>query len=148
MPGSPLRILEIYPKGDFFTGAAVQLRDLARGLAARGHHVTVVTPPSETWATRCREAGLLHAAIPMRRAWDARAAWRLARLIRREGIQVAHAHKGRARTLTILAGLMGAILSLPLAAAARQTVAYLLRITDGAPEPPVVPAEAAEAAPG
>jgi predicted PurR-regulated permease PerM len=47
-----------------------------------------------------------------------------------------------------LAGLMGAILSLPLAAAARQTVAYLLRITDGAPEPPVVPAEAAEAAPG
>ena len=32
-----------------------------------------------------------------------------------------------------LAGLMGAILALPLTAAARQTVAYLLRITDGAP---------------
>jgi predicted PurR-regulated permease PerM len=32
-----------------------------------------------------------------------------------------------------LAGVMGAILALPLAAAARQTVAYLLRITDGAP---------------
>jgi len=108
MPSSPLRILEIYPKGDFFTGAAVQLRDLARGLAARGHHVTVVTPPSETWVAKCREVGLPHAAIPMRRAWDARAAWRLARLIRRERIQVAHAHKGRARTLTLLAGLMGA----------------------------------------
>jgi len=35
-----------------------------------------------------------------------------------------------------LAGLMGAILALPLAAAARQSVAYLLRITDGEPEPP------------
>ncbi len=34
-----------------------------------------------------------------------------------------------------LAGIMGAILALPLAAAARQTIAYLLRITDGAPTP-------------
>ncbi len=108
MPGHPLRILEIYPKGDYFTGAAVQLRDLGRGLAERGHHVTVVTPPSETWAARCREAGLTHAAIPMRRPWDPRAAWRLARLIRQQRIQIAHAHKGRARTLTLLAGLMGA----------------------------------------
>ena len=33
-----------------------------------------------------------------------------------------------------LAGVMGAILALPLTAAARQTVAYLLRITDGAPD--------------
>jgi glycosyltransferase involved in cell wall biosynthesis len=108
MPGGPLRVLQIYPKGDFFTGAAVQLRDLAHGLAGRGHHVTVVTPPSEVWAARCREAGLAHVAIPMRRPWDPRAAWRLARLIRQQHIQIAHAHKGRARTLTVLAGLMGA----------------------------------------
>ena len=108
MADVPLRILEIYPKGDFFTGAAMQLRDLARGLADRGHQVTVVTPPSATWSTRCRQAGLPHVAIPMRRPWNPRAAWRLARLIRRERIQVVHAHKGRARTLTLLAGLMGA----------------------------------------
>jgi glycosyltransferase involved in cell wall biosynthesis len=108
MPDAPLRVLQIYPKGDFFTGAAVQLRDLARGLSARGHHVTVVTPPSEEWAARCREAGLTHAAIPMRRPYDPRAAWRLARLIHEQHIQIAHAHKGRARTLTLLAGLMGA----------------------------------------
>lgn len=108
MADGPLRVLQIYPKGDFFTGAAVQLRDLADGLAARGHHVTVVTPPSEQWAARCRDARLAHVAIPMRRAWDPRAAWRLARLIRAQHIQIAHAHKGRARTLTLLAGLMGA----------------------------------------
>lgn len=108
MEGGPLRVLQIYPKGDFFTGAAVQLRDLAHGLAVRGHHVTVVTPPSEVWAARCRKAGLAHVAIPMRVPWDPRAAWRLARLIRQQRIQIAHAHKGRARTLTVLAGLMGA----------------------------------------
>ena len=107
MAGPPLRILEIYPKGDFFTGAAMQLRDLARGLAARGHEVTVVTPPSETWTARCREAGLAHVGIPMRRPWDPRAAWRLARVMRRQRVQVVHAHKGRARTLTLLAGLVG-----------------------------------------
>jgi glycosyltransferase involved in cell wall biosynthesis len=108
MTDGPLRVLHVYPKADFFTGAAVQLRDLARGLAARGHHVTVVTPPSEPWAVRCREAGVAHVAIAMRRPYDPRAAWRLARLIRRERIQIAHAHKGRARTLAMLAGVMGA----------------------------------------
>jgi len=108
MTGEPLRILQIYPKGDFFTGAAMQLMELARGLAARGHRVVIATPPSEIWAERCAQAGLTHAAIAMRRAWDPRAAWRLARLIRQERIQVAHAHKGRARTLLLLARLMGA----------------------------------------
>jgi glycosyltransferase involved in cell wall biosynthesis len=44
----------------------------------------------------------------MRRQWDPRSAWRLARVIRERRIQIVHAHKGRARTLTLLAGLMGA----------------------------------------
>jgi glycosyltransferase involved in cell wall biosynthesis len=107
MPGDPLRILQLYPKGDFFTGAAIQLHDLAVALAARGHDVTIATPPSEAWAERCRASGLRHLALPMRRPFDPRAAWRLARFIRRQRVQVAHAHKGRARTLAILAGLMG-----------------------------------------
>jgi glycosyltransferase involved in cell wall biosynthesis len=107
MPGSPLRILQLYPKGDFFTGAAIQLRDLAAGLAARGHHVTVATPPSDAWGERCRALGVEHVALPMARAWDPRAAWRLARLIRGRRIEIAHAHKGRARTIAVLAGLMG-----------------------------------------
>lgn len=47
-----LRILRTYPKGDVFTGAAIQLRELAQGLAERGHEVTVVTRPS--LRDRCR----------------------------------------------------------------------------------------------
>ena len=107
MPGDPLRILQLYPKEDFFTGAAIQLHDLAVALAARGHDVSIATPPSKAWAERCRASGLRHLAVPMRRPFDPRAAWRLARFIRRQRVQVAHAHKGRARTLAILAGLMG-----------------------------------------
>ena len=55
-----MRLLQIYPKGDFYTGAAIQLRDLARGLAARGHRVVVVTRPSERWAEEARAAGFVH----------------------------------------------------------------------------------------
>ena len=105
---SRLRILQLYPKADYFTGAAIQLRDLAIGLAARGHAVTVATPASERWAERMAAAGVGYVPIPMQRAWDVRAAWRLAKVIRAREIQVAHAHKGRARTLALLAGLMGA----------------------------------------
>jgi glycosyltransferase involved in cell wall biosynthesis len=43
----------------------------------------------------------------MKRAWDPRAVWRLTRVVRRHRIDVIHAHKGRARTLALLAGLLG-----------------------------------------
>ena len=39
---------------------------------------------------------------------------------------------------------MGAILALPLTAAARQTIAYLLRITSGDPEPQPTAADSAD----
>jgi len=102
----PLRVLELYPKTDYFTGAAIQLRELARGLVARGHQVTVATPPGPHGA-RLADDGVEHVTLPLRRAWDPRAAWRLRRLLRARDFDVVHAHKGRARTLAILAGLVG-----------------------------------------
>src|SRR5262245_15977073 len=42
----------------------------------------------------------------MQRALDLRTAWRLARLIRTHRIEVVHCHKGRARTLALLASLL------------------------------------------
>jgi len=106
---APLRVLHLYPKGDFFTGAAVQLWELARGLAARGHRVLVATRPAEAWATRARAAGVAWVPVPMRSALDLRSAWRLARLVRAHRVQVVHAHKGRARTLALLAGLVAPV---------------------------------------
>ncbi len=100
-----LRILQLYPKGDYFTGAAMQLRDLARGLSERGHDVVVATRASAPWAEQCAASAIPHAAIPMRSEVDLRSAWALARLIRAHRIQIVHCQKGRARTLALLAGL-------------------------------------------
>jgi glycosyltransferase involved in cell wall biosynthesis len=101
-----VRLLQIYPKGDFYTGAAIQLRDLARELVARGHRVVVVTRPSERWAAEARAAGFVHGGF-FRAPVDPAGARRLAGVLRREGIEVVHAHKGGGRTLTLLAGLFG-----------------------------------------
>ena len=103
---APLRILQLYPKADYFTGAAIQLRDLAWGLHARGHAVVVGTRPSAVWAEQCAAAGIPHAAIPMRSEVDLPSALALARLMRTHRIDVVHCQKGRARTLALLAGLL------------------------------------------
>jgi len=113
-PARPLRILQLYPKADYFTGAGIQLRELAWGLHSRGHHVVVATRPSPEWARQCAAAGIPHSPLPMRHPLDLATAWQLARLVRREGIQVVHCHKGRARTLAIWAGLLSRIPALVL----------------------------------
>jgi glycosyltransferase involved in cell wall biosynthesis len=102
-----VNLLQIYPKGDFHTGAAIQLRDLARGLAARGHRVIVVTRPSERWSAEARAAGFAHLDF-FRSPADPVGAARLATVLRRERIETVHAHKGGGRTLTLLAWGWGA----------------------------------------
>ena len=103
--GRRLRLLQIYPKDDFYTGAAIQLRDLARELAARGHRVLVVTRPSTRWAAEGLAAGFVHVGL-FRSSVDPVGAARLATVLRRERIEVVHAHKGGGRTLTLLARLL------------------------------------------
>ena len=107
MTGEPLRVLQIYPKADYFTGAGVQLAELARELSARGHEIVVVTRPSPLWKTKCREAGIPHHALPMRRGVDLRSILGLRAIMREHRTALVHAHKGRARTLVMLAGLIG-----------------------------------------
>lgn len=101
----PLRILQLYPKEDYFTGAAIQLRELTVGLRSRGHHVVAATRPSEVWQRKAAEAGLSYYALPMRHGFDMISVLGIVRLVREHRIQVVHCHKGRARTLALLAGL-------------------------------------------
>src|SRR4029450_9610773 len=103
---APVRVLHIYPKGDFFTGAAIQVWDLVRGLKARGHDVLLATRPAPLWSTKSAEAGVTHYGLPMTSEIDLRSVARLIRVLRQHRIQVVHAHKGRARTLALLAGLV------------------------------------------
>ncbi len=100
-----MNILQVYPKSDYFTGAAIQLLELSRGLAARGHRVVVTTRPGPDWAEKCAQVGLTYHAVPMRSEADVRSVPELVRIIRRHRIQVVHCHKGRARTLALMAGL-------------------------------------------
>lgn len=106
MKSGPLRILQLYPKADYFTGAAIQVSELTRGLAARGHHIVVATRPSTSWAEKCCEAGLPYCPLPMSSALDLRSVWGLVGILREHQIQVVHCHKGKARTLALLAGLV------------------------------------------
>src|SRR5258705_10493383 len=87
----------------------MQLRDLAAGLAARGHHVVVATRPSAQWERSCAASRVRYAAVPMRGSLDLRSAWTLARLIRDQHVEVVHCQKGRARSLALLAGLVTTI---------------------------------------
>lgn len=105
MPG-PLRVLHLYPKSDYFTGAAIQGMELATGLAGRGHDVVVATRPSELWARKTVERGLLYYPLSMASALDLKSVRALARIIQAHGIQIVHAHKGTASRLALLAGLL------------------------------------------
>src|SRR5881409_365321 len=101
----PLRVLQLYPKEDYFTGAAIQLRELVLGLTARGHDVTVATRPSEVWVEKLGAASVPYIPLPMASEIDLRSVKALVRILRSRRIQVVHAHKGRARTLALIAGL-------------------------------------------
>jgi glycosyltransferase involved in cell wall biosynthesis len=104
-----LRLLELYPNPAYFTGAAVQLSELATGLAARGHEVVVATSPSPIWQDKMRAQGLTYYPLPMPKTVSLRSVLALARIIRRHQFHVVHAHKGIARTHTLLAGLLASV---------------------------------------
>ena len=105
----PLRILHIYPKHDYFTGAAIQLHELATGLRARGHEVVLSTQPSAAWEQKCREVAIPYYPLPMHSQVDLRSVLGVITILRRHRVQVVHAHKGKARTLALLAGLFARV---------------------------------------
>ena len=74
-------------------------------LRCRGHQVVVVTRPSAHWATLAREIGIVHHELPMTSEVDLASARRLITILRSHEIQVVHAHKGKGRSLAIMAGL-------------------------------------------
>ena len=71
--------------------------------------MVVATRPSPVWEAKCGTAGIPYTALPMRHALDLSSALALAGLVRAHDIQVVHCHKGKARTLALLAGLVARI---------------------------------------
>jgi glycosyltransferase involved in cell wall biosynthesis len=109
VPAERLRLLEIYPNSDYFTGAAVQFSELTAGLAARGHDVVVLTGPGPIWPEKMRARGITHHALAMPPSVSLRSVVALARMLRRHRFHVVRAHKGIARTHVLLAGLLAPV---------------------------------------
>ncbi len=103
MSGAPLSVLQVLEKGSFTTGSVVQMFELARGLARRGHRVGVVSRPEGEVAERSRKEGIPFFPLPLRHEFDLASARRLARLIEERGVDVVHVHKGIAHSAALFA---------------------------------------------
>lgn len=84
-------------------GGERQVWFLARGLQERGVTQWVVGRPGSELEKRCRTAGLPFHGIAMRGEWDLLAVRRLRQFIRRENLNVLHAHTSRAHGLGLMA---------------------------------------------
>jgi len=99
----PLSVLQILEKGRFNTGSVVQMWELARGLARRGHRVAVVSRPEGEVPERCRAEGLDFVPLPLRHEFDLLSARRLGKLYEGRGVDLVHAHKGIAHSAALFA---------------------------------------------
>jgi len=105
-PGEgPLSVLQVLEKGSFTTGSVVQMFELARGLARRGHEVGFVSRAEGEVAGRCRAEGIAFYPLPLKHEFDFASARRFARLVDERRVDVVHAHKGIAHSVALFATL-------------------------------------------
>ena len=98
-----LSVLQVLEKGLFSTGSVVQMFQLARGLAGRGHRVAIVSRPQGDVPARAREEALDFIPLPLKHEFDLASARRLARLFDDREVDVVHAHKGIAHSVALFA---------------------------------------------
>ncbi len=91
-----------------FYGGEVHVRQLAAGLANRGHDVFCVVRPRSALAARLREAGLDVITLPLLDWYEPVGAARLGRLLRRRAPDIVHTHTPRDHYLAAVATAGGA----------------------------------------
>jgi glycosyltransferase involved in cell wall biosynthesis len=102
-PMRPLSILQILEKGLFSTGSVVQMFQLARGLAGRGHRVAIVSRPEGQLPEQARREGLDFLGLPLKHEFDLGSARLLARAFDERAVDVVHVHKGIAHSVALFA---------------------------------------------
>ena len=100
-----LSILQVLEKGSFTTGSVVQMFELARGLAGRGHEVGIVSRPGGEVARNARAHGIAFFPLPLKHEFDLASARRFARIVDERHVDVVHAHKGIAHSVALFATL-------------------------------------------
>ncbi len=103
MSDRSLSILQILEKGLFSTGSVVQMFELARGLARRGHRVAIVSRPQGEVPDWARREGLDFLPLPLRHEFDLASARQLARIYEERCVDVVHVHKGIAHSVALFA---------------------------------------------
>jgi glycosyltransferase involved in cell wall biosynthesis len=98
-----LSILQILEKGLFSTGSVVQMFQLAKGLAGRGHRVAIVSRPEGQVPEQARREGIDFLALPLKHEFDVGSARRLARVFDERAVDVVHVHKGIAHSVALFA---------------------------------------------
>jgi len=99
----PVSVVQVLEKGRFTTGSVVQMFELARGLARRGHRVAVVSRPEGEVADHCRAEGIPFFGLALSSEFDLASARRLARIFEDVGADVVHVHKGIAHSAALFA---------------------------------------------
>jgi glycosyltransferase involved in cell wall biosynthesis len=84
-------------------GGQSQALHLLRGLAERGHHAELVSPPGSVLAERAREAGITVHDVPMKGEADLLAVRRIARVVREGKHDIVHMHSAHAHMLGAMA---------------------------------------------
>src|SRR6266851_4333820 len=98
-----LSILQVLEKGLFSTGSVVQMFQLARGLARRGHRVAIVSRPEGDVPVEARREGIDFVPLSLKHEFDLGSARRLARVFDERAVDVVHVHKGIAHAVALFA---------------------------------------------
>ncbi len=101
-----VRVLHVI-NGEHYSGAERVQDLLAGGLPAEGFDVAFACVKPDRFPKMCSAKRAPIHELPMRSMFDMRVVWRLAKIIRREGIQIIHAHTPR----TALVGRLAAVLT-------------------------------------
>ena len=128
-PISKLRILQI-SSAQSLGGGERHLADLANGLARRGHDVYVALRPNSPLIQELAALPNEHiTTLPLRNSLDAISAQDLSRLVRRNKIQIVHAHMARDYPLAAYAARANAASKLIITRHVLFTLSRLHRIT-------------------
>jgi len=88
-------------------GGEQQASWLVQGLVRAGHRVILVGRPGSGWLADAHGgAELTRVALPLANEFDLYSAWRIAQIVRAEGVDVLHAHTSHAHSLACLARRM------------------------------------------